>query len=164
MKQLWCLLIGIVCLFAVACSGGRALQMEKTNAEVLPEGDYDIILYETEGPKGEWNVFVILDVEGDEYEFVPPELGKQIRRQEHVKADEALDHAALLVGTEPERPYSVRRIMIEDIPIGYELIPQDSYPTASPVGNLLRIEYRVDPEGKVHFKVKPLPLAEPYGR
>jgi hypothetical protein len=159
MKRIPILLLCIVSLLMAACSLGKEIRTEDEGDVELPEGQYGVNLYEVEGPEGEWNVFVILDVEGDEYEFVPPALGAVIRKQEHVPAEEALEHAAIMIGAEPSRPYIIRRILSDDVAIGYELIPQDSYPTAKPVGNLLRIDYHLDPEGKVHFKTRVFPLS-----
>jgi hypothetical protein len=164
MRNVWLVIVSLAALLTAACAGGRALHTEQTSGNTLQPGSYDVVLYETQGPEGEHSSFVILDMEGDQYQFVPPTLVRQISRQEHVPAGEAMEHAALMMGTEPTQPYRVRRITIGGVPIGYELLPQDSYPTSKVVGNLLRIDYHVDPKGKVHFKSTFLPFARPEER
>ncbi|NIP92547.1 MAG: hypothetical protein GWO24_03390, partial [Akkermansiaceae bacterium] len=79
----------------------------------------------------------------DPYEFIPPELDRKLRQEKEVPADEALERAAVMLGEKRGRQYLMRRILSEDVIIGYELIPRDSYPAPRAVTNLLRIEYHV---------------------
>jgi hypothetical protein len=150
----------VVCLvvsWVFACTQQKKPIATEPFYEPVPEAEYDVIYLENKAEAGD--VFIILDIEGDPYEFVPQELvPREYRREERVSAPDAIERAEQILETETY-PIRMRRIMSEGTVIGYEL-RRDFDNTVYPVPNILHLEYIITDDGKIKIRAVPIPLRE----
>jgi hypothetical protein len=150
-------IVCFVALWVFACAQQKKPIAIEPFYEPVPEAEYDVIYLENRAEPGD--VFIILDIEGDPYEFAPQELvPERYRREERVSTPEALERAERVLETETY-PVRMRRIMTEDTVIGYEL-RRDFDNTVYPVPNILHVEYVITEDGKISIRAVPIPLRE----
>jgi hypothetical protein len=124
MKGIAVMVFSVAVLLLISCAGGRYLRVEPFTDANEMRGSYTAIFYGGTSSV-DLETVVVLDLEGDGYEFVPRAPEFEYRVEEGLSREEALPRAERFLSWYPDfmRVRMSRVLAPDGTVIGYELRP-----------------------------------------